>query len=146
MKGFRFELKVAGEEFSVNIFSPLRIFSLSISPAGNYLNLLGLKKKMEGKGGDLQERFETLFSFLSEIIKTRPVAFNKVETELKGGFQDPFLTGMAFGACEFLSPFWRIKNSLSFEEFNPSIKITGEMEISLLKTLKIMYNFHTRRR
>jgi len=143
MIGFRIKAKL-GSENSVEFCFPLNIFAFKVDERGSYLKVFGYEWKLKRKGGERTIDRDAILLIIYSI-RENPVYLRSLKVRIRGGFGDPFCSGMIFGICEAMVPFFSIENFVSFESTPFLVEVEGAAGIRILKILKILYNFYIRR-
>jgi len=145
MKGFRIRAKL-GSENSFEFCFPLNLFTFRADERGSYLKVFGYEWKLKRK--ERRRTFDRHTTMLSLIysIRENPVYLESLKMKIKGGFDDPFYSGMSWGICEAIAPFFPVENFISFERSSFLVEIEGALGVRVFKILKILYNLYKRRK
>jgi len=143
MRGFKIKAKL-GSENSFEFFSPLNIVSFRLDDNGSYLKVFGYEWKFKRKEGEKAYHRDTIILILYSV-RENPLYLRSLKVRMMGGFDNPFYSGIIFGICEAIAPFFSIENFISFERTPFLVEVEGALGIRVLKILKILYNFYKRR-
>lgn len=142
MRGFGIKGRLGPESYFEFSF-PLKFAVFVIRNSGSYLRVFGMEWKLKGRGGSSPLEKITLILF---NLRNNPFVLRSINVKVRGGFYDPFYSGLFFGLASAVSPFFILENLISFEKIPFSLEIEGKVGVRVLKVLKILYNSLKRRR
>jgi len=145
MRGFRIRAKL-GRENSFEFVFPLSLAVFRVDDKGSYLKVFGHEWKLKRKKDEKTSNTIDIIVYILYSIRENPFYLNSLRVRMRGGFDDPFYSGLIFGFLETISPFFPVENFITFKGVPFILEIEGTLGIRVLKILKILYNSYKRRR